>query len=168
MIRPCRFYPNPETAADNTFQQSTSELDRQELCARACQEFDNVVAVLRDHGVVVHAIQDSVSSEKPDAVFPNNWISTHADGRIALYPMFSKRRRRERRLDVVDVLRQYYRVCGMIDYSGYEATEQYLEGTGSIVLDRINRRAYVSLSQRSHFAPLQQFCADFSLDPGIF
>jgi len=100
MIRPCRFYPNPETASDNAFQREIASADADTISKAAQEEFDQAVAQLRDAGVTVHVFDDSASPEKPDAVFPNNWFSTHHDGRIALYPMYSAARRSERRRDV--------------------------------------------------------------------
>src|SRR5215211_5965213 len=117
MIRPHRFHPNPETAADNAFQQQWSSDDAAELSSAAQSEFDGAVATLREAGVTVHVADDTATPEKPDAVFPNNWFSTHHDGRVALYPMLSAARRRERRPDVIDELRKHYRVTQVIDYS---------------------------------------------------
>ena len=119
MIRPCRFYPNPETAADNAFQ---ARLDRavDSLSTVARNEFDAAVETLRAADVNVHVFEDTAEPEKPDAVFPNNWISTHHDGRIALFPMYSALRRRERREDVIRELRKHYRVSNVIDYSMFE------------------------------------------------
>lgn len=168
MIRPRRFFPNPETAADNTFQREISDLNPDKLTIAARREFDTAVALLRQHGVTVHVIEDSVSPEKPDAVFPNNWISTQADGRVAIYPMLSRARRRERRADVIDQLRRHYVVTAVVDYSAHENKDEFLEGTGSLVLDHINRIVYVSLSQRAHPTPLQKFCADFGFKPVTF
>jgi hypothetical protein len=165
MIRPCRFFPNPETAGDNTFQQKAAGIDVGELTSAARREFDEAVISLREQGVRVHVLEDNASPEKPDAVFPNNWISTHADGRIALYPMFAAARRRERRLDVIEELERDYYVSAVVDYSAYETEGKYLEGTGSMVLDHAQRLAYVSLSQRASPEPLEKFCADFSFEP---
>src|SRR6059058_684262 len=149
MIRPGRFYPNPETAADNAFQRDANQdLDALTLVAR--NEFDTAVQLLRTAGVNVHVFEDTAELEKPDAVFPNNWISTHHDGRIALFPMYSNLRRRERRQDIVEGLRKHYRVTEVIDYSAFEDEGCYLEGTGSLVFDHLNRIAYVSLSNRSN------------------
>jgi hypothetical protein len=131
MIRPCRFYPNPETAADNAFQARTSDTANA-LTAAARSEFDAVVQIIRNGGVTVHVFEDTAAPEKPDAVFPNNWISTHDDGRIALFPMYSALRRRERRHDIIEELRQHYRVTDVIDYSRFEEEGCCLEGTGSL------------------------------------
>lgn len=168
MIRPSRFFPNPETAADNSFQQPARAIDRERIAFAARGEFDTAVSILRSHGVNVTVLDDSPMPEKPDAVFPNNWISTHHDGRIVLYPMFSPARRRERRADVVDALRRHYRVTEVLDYSALEEREQCLEGTGSLVLDHVHHVAYVSLSRRSHPEVLRRFCADFDYEPVTF
>jgi len=167
MVRPCRFYPNPETAADNAFQRRT-EGDADELSTAARMEFDVAVATLRNSGVCVHVFDDTSDPAKPDAVFPNNWISTHHDGRVALFPMYSPLRRRERRNDIVDELRKQYRVTEVIDYSIFESEASYLEGTGSLVLDHVNRIAYVSLSNRSTEKVIRRFAEDFGYEPVTF
>src|SRR6266567_5398808 len=167
MIRPGRFYPNPETAADNAFQRDANcGLDALKLMAR--KEFDTAVRMLRTAGVNVHVFEDTAELEKPDAVFPNNWMSTHHDGRIALFPMYSNLRRRERRQDIVDGLRKHYQVTEVIDYSAFEDEGCYLEGTGSLVFDHVNKIAYVSLSNRSNPKVIQRFADDFSYEPVIF
>src|SRR5438874_5908271 len=167
MIRPGRFYPNPETAADNAFQRDANQdLDAVTLVARS--EFDRAVQLLRTAGVNVHVFEDTAEPEKQDAVFPNNWISTHHDGRIALFPMYSNLRRRERRQDIVEGLRKHYRVTEVIDYSAFEDEGCYLEGTGSLVFDHLNKFAYVSLSKRSNPKVIQRFADDFSYEPVIF
>ena len=167
MIRPSRFYPNPETAADNAFQRDANG-DVNALTLVARNEFDRAVQTLRTVGVNVHVFEDSVEPEKPDAVFPNNWISTHHDGRIALFPMYSNLRRRERRQDIVEELRKHYWVTEVIDYSAFEDEGCYLEGTGSLVLDHLNKIAYVSLSNRSNPKVIQRFADDFSYGPVTF
>lgn len=167
MIRPCRFYPNPETAADNAFQ-TRADYTADALTAAARDEFDAVVQTLRAAGVRVFVFEDTVEPEKPDAVFPNNWISTHYDGRIALFPMYSALRRRERRHDIIDELHKHYRVTEVVDYSRFEEGGCCLEGTGSLVLDRVKRIAYVSLSQRSNPKVIQRFANDFGYEPVTF
>ena len=167
MIRPRRFCPNPETAADNAFQRR-AEGDPDELSTAARIEFDVAVATLRNSGVCVHVFDDTSDPEKPDAVFPNNWISTHHDGRVALFPMYSPLRRHERRHDIVEELRRRYRVSGVIDYSAFENEACYLEGTGSLVLDHVNRIAYVSLSNRSTEKVVRRFTEDFGYEPVTF
>src|SRR5437868_1015309 len=167
MVRPWRCYRNPETAADNVFQ---ARVDRaaDALSMVARKEFDAAVQTLRAAGVNVHVFEDTAEPEKPDAVFPNNWISTHHNGRIALFPMYSALRRRERRQDIVEELRQHYRVTEVIDYSAFEDDRCCLEGTGSLVFDHPNKIAYVSLSNRSNPKVIQRFAEDFSYEPVTF
>src|SRR5438094_6098662 len=160
MIRPARFYPNPETATDNAFQRN-AEHGSGALTLVARKEFDAA-------GVNVHVFEDTAEPEKPDAVFPNNWISTHPDGRIALFPVYSPLRRRERRQDIVEELRKHYRVTEVIDYSAFEDDRSCLEGTGSLVFDHPNKIAYVSLSNRSNPKVIQRFADDFSYEPVTF
>jgi hypothetical protein len=167
MIRPTWFYPNPETAADNAFQRATDR-DSDALTLVARKEFDAAMQTLRAAGVNVHVFEDTAEREKPDAVFPNNWISTHHDGRIALFPMYSALRRRERRQDIVEELRKHYRVTEVIDYSAFEDDGCCLEGTGSLVFDHLNKIAYVSLSKRSNPKVIQRFADDFSYEPVTF
>jgi hypothetical protein len=167
MIRPGRFYSNPETAADNAFQ-CNADHDSAVLTLMARKEFDAAVRALRAAGVNVHVFEDTAEPEKPDAVFPNNWISTHHDGRIALFPMYSALRRRERREDIVQELRKHYRVTEVIDYSAFEDEGCCLEGTGSLVFDHLNKIAYVSLSNRSNPKVIQRFAEDFSYEPITF
>src|SRR5947207_8034610 len=167
MIRPGRFYPNPETAADNAFQRDANR-DSDALALLARKEFDAAVQALCAAGVNVHVFEDTAEPEKPDAVFPNNWISTHHDGRIALFPMYSALRRRERRQHIVQELRKHYRVTEVIDYSPFEDEGCCLEGTGSLVFDHLNKIAYVSLSNRSNPKVIQRFANDFSYEPVTF
>ncbi|HEX8281501.1 MAG TPA: arginine deiminase-related protein [Chthoniobacterales bacterium] len=164
MIRPYRFYPNPETAADNAFQRSIAEGEMPAISAAAQREFGHAVETLRSAGVTVHVVDDTGTPEKPDAVFPNNWFSTHHDGRVALYPMYSAARRRERRHDVIEELRKHYRIADVVDYSACEEQGKCLEGTGSLVLDHVNKLAYACLSQRTHAEVLERFCADFGYE----
>jgi hypothetical protein len=168
MIRPSRFYPNPETALDNAFQQEAADEGPPMISAKAQIEFDRAVEALTAVGVTVHVYDDPPAPAKPDAVFPNNWFSTHHDGRIALYPMYNPSRRVERRPDLIAGLRERYRVTDVVDYSPYERRGLYLEGTGSLVLDHVHRLAYVSLSKRADCEPLQKFCADFDYEPVTF
>ncbi len=161
MIRPHRFFSNPETAADNAFQHETATENSEKIARCALREFDDAAQKLRDAGVTVHVFDDTPKPEKPDAIFPNNWFSTHEDGRIVLYPMYSPSRRRERRSDIIDALQKDYRVTEIVDYSDYEERGRFLEGTGSLVLDHPNRAAYVSLSKRSDPELVEKFCADF-------
>src|SRR5215471_11763485 len=133
MVRPAAFGFNPETAATNAFQKENTELSRREVQIRARREFDLMVERLRAASVDVLVVEDTDTPAKPDAVFPNNWISFHDDGAVVLYPMFAPSRRLERRRDVVDRLESAgYRVTRIIDLSHHEKEGRYLEGTGSI------------------------------------
>jgi hypothetical protein len=158
MIRPAGFESNPMTAASNRFQgKSTAPAEEQH--AAALREFDALVLALRNAGIEVIVINDTPEPHTPDAIFPNNWISMHADGRVVLYPMEAENRRTERRLDIVEYLTS---ACGrqvseVVDLSDHEARGHYLEGTGSMVLDRANRIAYACVSTRTHLDPLGDF-----------
>jgi hypothetical protein len=163
MIRPHHFRSNPETAADNAFQ----KLGNEDVSAAARSEFDHVVDTLRDHGITVHDFDDT-SSDTPDSVFPNNWFSTHAGGHVAVYPMYAANRRRERRWDVIELLKTEYRVQDIIDYSGLEHDDLALEGTGAMVLDQIGRVAYVARSHRADPVLLERFCTNFNFEPIAF
>jgi hypothetical protein len=138
------------------------------LAAAARSEFDGAVRSLRDAGITVHVFEDTAEPEKPDAVFPNNWISTHHDGKVALFPMYSELRRRERRHDIIEELRKSYKITQVIDYSSFEKQRCCLEGTGSLVLDHMNRIAYVSLSNRSNPKVIQRFADDFGYEAVTF
>jgi hypothetical protein len=166
MIRPHRFHPNPETAADNAFQRS--DPDGADVAARARDEFDAAVERLTGAGVRVHVFDDHGVSETPDSVFPNNWFSTHSGGHIAIYPMYAPSRRRERRADVIEMLKTEYRVQDVIDYSGMELDGLFLEGTGAMVLDHIGRIAYVARSHRADPILLERFCTHFGFEPMAF
>jgi hypothetical protein len=148
LIRPLSPAYNPETATSNAFQQMP-EADAATNRQRVQQEFDDFAATLRSEGVDVIVIDDTPSPQKPDAVFPNNWISFHADGKVILYPMFAPSRRRERRMDVVETLRKRFVITEVIDLSVYEKEGRFLEGTGSFVFDHVNKVAYASLSPRT-------------------
>lgn len=168
MIRPCCFYPNPETASDNAFQTDLSEEKSASVSRVAREEFDKTVCSLLGNGIRVHVFDDTALPEKPDAIFPNNWFSTHHDGRVAIYPMYSVSRRNERRHELIDELGKEYLVRELVDYTAYEARRLYLEGTGSLVLDYVNRIAYVSLSKRSSAEVVTRFCGDFDYAPAMF
>lgn len=158
LIRPANFASNPETLASNRFQ-SASQQTADEIRRDALAEFDALANALQSAGVNVHVFEDTVDPIKPDAVFPNNWFSTHADGTLVLYPMLAPNRRLERRLDVIESLhtRDGFHVHDTIDLSHREHEEKFLEGTGSLVLDRINRVAYACLSPRTDLDVLGEF-----------
>lgn len=167
MIRPTRFRPNPATREDNAFQADAPDRSDHEIAAAAFREVTDVVDRLRAAGVAVHLFEDE-SSSTPDSVFPNNWFSTHSGGRVALFPMYSPSRQRERRTDVVELLKSQYRVQEIVDYSGLEPDRVFLEGTGAMVLDHIDRVAYAARSRRTNEAALARFCASFNYEPMLF
>lgn len=169
MIRPAGFESNPQTAVSNRFQ-GKSSVPRDEQQTVALREFDNLVTALRDAGIEVIVINDRSNPHTPDAIFPNNWISMHADGRVVLYPMEAPNRRAERRLDVVDELHKIHRrlVTEVVDLSEHEREGHFLEGTGSMVLDRVNHVAYACLSSRTHLAPLGDFAQRMGYDVVAF
>lgn len=167
MVRPHHFTPNPETAADNAFQLPRPELTAEALEARALTEFDAVVRTLMAQGVRVHVFDD-LGRDTPDSVFPNNWFSTHHGGRVAIYPMAAPSRRGERRADVIEMLKRDYRVQEVIDYSGLENDNLFLEGTGAMILDHAERIAYVGASSRANPVILERFCTHFGYEPMVF
>lgn len=167
MIRPWRFHPNPETAADNAFQRTSPQCD-DVVANQARREFDEMVEVLRTNAVKVHVFDDYGEFETPDCVFPNNWFSTHSGGHIAMYPMYSPSRRRERRVDVINMLKSEYRVQDVIDFSGLEWDGLFLEGTGAMVLDHLERVAYTANSNRANPIVLERFCSHFQYEPMAF
>lgn len=164
MVRPHYFHPNPETAADNSFQRPATA---PAIAALAHAEATEAAARLEAAGVRVHLF-DNHDPETPDAVFPNNWFSTHAGGHVALYPMYAASRRRERRGDIVEMLKARYRVQDVIDYSGLEHDGMFLEGTGAMVLDHLARIAYTAQSNRADPVALERFCTHFNFEPMAF
>ena len=166
MVRPHHFISNPETRGDNAFQ-AQADANADTISTRAIAEFDGAVAALREAGVTVHVFEDT-SRDTPDSVFPNNWFSTHAGGHVAVYPMFAANRRRERRWDVIEMLKREYRVQDVIDYSGLEQDALSLEGTGAMVLDHIGRIAYTVKSNRADPVLLERFCTHFNYEPMVF
>lgn len=169
MIRPVAFRMNEQTAVNNYFQKSSASLSPEEINAKVQTEFDDMVRQLRVVGVQVVVIDDTESPETPDSVFPNNWISFHENGDVALYPMFAPNRRAERRDDVLDVLEDNgFFINEIMDYTSAEEDGFFLEGTGSIVLDRENDKAYCALSARSDEELFIEFCEDFEYSPVIF
>jgi hypothetical protein len=155
MIRPVDFKFNTQTADNNKFQQATTQSD---VHNKALQEFDGFVAMLRSNGVDVTVIDDTLQPETPDSIFPNNWVSFHDDGEVVLYPMFSENRRAERRADILATLGNHFQVNKVTDLSTHEAQDIFLEGTGSLVLDRDNKIAYACLSFRTNEIALEKFC----------
>lgn len=159
LVRPATFASNAQTAATNAFQGAPPVgVARDGVREAVLHEFDQMAALLADD-LRVHVIADTPEPAKPDAVFPNNWFSTHADGTLVLYPMLAPNRRLERRPEIVDALLAAgpYRVTRTVDLTHFEREGQYLEGTGSLLLDRAERVAYVCRSPRAHAAPLAAF-----------
>lgn len=167
MIRPVRFLSNPETRASNAFQTREATLAASEQQTRALAEFEGLVQALTAAGVQVYVFDDTPEPHTPDAIFPNNWVSFHPCGRVVLYPMMAENRRLERRCDVLDALVETHglQLRERLDLSGHEAEGRYLEGTGSMVLDRVHRVAYACRSARTHDAVLDDFARrlDFSV-----
>ena len=170
MIRPAAFQPNPETAVDNAFQSAgvADVAERQSVAAQAQIEVAMVAAALRGEGVGVVMFDDREGIDTPDSVFPNNWISTHDDGRVVLYPMATPSRRRERRNDVVEGLGERYAVSQVLDLSPVELEGRYLEGTGALVLDHVHRIAYMARSGRANEAVLDQWCEAMGYTAEVF
>jgi hypothetical protein len=164
MVRPAAFGYNLETQETNAFQ-SSSTFSAKDIQARATTEFDGAVETLRRSGVSVFIFDDTPDAAKPDAVFPNNWISFHSDGTVVLYPMLAKSRRPERRMDIVESLRQDFEIGEIVDLSAYENSECFLEGTGSIVFDHANRIAYACLSPRTDADLLSAVCERLEYRP---
>jgi hypothetical protein len=158
MIRPKHFGYNTETAGNNTFQQNDQALTSEQISAQALKEFDSLVHELESNGIHVDVIDDTDKPVKPDAVFPNNWFSTHEDGTVITYPMMSVARRNERREDVLENIARHYGITRRYAFEVFEDQGQYLEGTGSLVLDRIHRIAYACLSPRTDLALLEKYC----------
>jgi hypothetical protein len=168
LVRAEKFLPNPHTAADNAFQSEIPLAQSEEaVSARALAEMDAVARALLAAGVRVHVFADG-DHTRPDSVFPNNWLSTHAGGNVAVYPMYASNRRHERRADVLELLKSQYRVQTIVDYSGLEPDGIFLEGTGAMVLDHVSRVAYTAVSHRADTHVLERFCTDFGYEPMAF
>ncbi|WP_405380663.1 citrulline utilization hydrolase CtlX [Maribacter sp. LLG6340-A2] len=168
MIRPVSFRMNEQTAVNNYFMEDI-DMKNQEINSKAQEEFDAFVSVLKNNGVNVIVVQDTKEPDTPDSVFPNNWISFHANGTVGVYPMFAENRREERRDDIFDILEENgFKINDVIDYTSAEEEELFLEGTGSILIDRVNKKAYCALSERADEELFIEFCEDFDFFPVIF
>ena len=166
MIEPVAFGFNPETATNNYFQKESTREDAQ---TQALAEFQNMVELLRSKSIEVIVIQDTLEPHTPDSIFPNNWISFHEDGTFVTYPMFAVNRRTERREDIIEYLyNRGFHASKRIDYSNFENNQIFLEGTGSVVLDRKHRRAYACLSPRTNRELFLRFCEDLGYKPIYF
>ncbi len=171
MVRPGAFYPNPDTQSCNGFQsKALSTSHHQSLLLKAQTEFDQVEAALLEVGIEVNVFQDSPNPAKPDAIFPNNWFSTHANGAVVIYPMFSPARRHEKAAysEIEGFLSKAYDIDKCIDLSHYEQQSRFLEGTGVLCIDHINKTAYVGLSNRADAGLVEEVCGILKLTPIIF
>lgn len=168
MVRPVAFRMNEQTAINNYFQEDLA-LKNEEINKKAQQEFDQFVSKLKSVGVNVLVLDDDKELDTPDSIFPNNWVSTHENGNVALYPMYAENRRRERREEFFNVLEDSgFQISNIVDYTEAEEESIFLEGTGSIILDRVNEKAYCALSARADEDLFIEFCEDFEYLPVIF
>lgn len=169
MIRPVAFRMNEQTAVNNYYQKVLDGLSKETVNAKAQEEFDALVRKLKLVGVNVIVVDDTLNPDTPDSIFPNNWISFHESGDVVLYPMFAENRREERREDVMDILEDNgFVISEIMDYTSAEEDGFYLEGTGSLLLDRENGKAYCALSPRADEELFIEFCEDFEYSPVIF
>jgi hypothetical protein len=168
MVRPVQFRMNEQTAVNNYFQEDL-DIKNKEINRLAQLEFDDFVTKLKDVGVQVIVVNDKIETDTPDSIFPNNWVSFHENGNVGLYPMFAENRRLERREDILEALEEHgFLINNVIDYSSAEEEHIFLEGTGSLLLDRVNRKAYCALSPRADEDLVIEFCEDFEYTPVIF
>ena len=167
MVRPAAFGFNEETAASNSFQRETF-LSNNEILEEALHEFDRAANELRSHGINVHVVEDTLIPRKPDAVFPNNWISFHPNGMLILYPMEALNRRCERRLEVVLELQQKFNFEKVLDLTHFESEDLFLEGTGSVVFDHENKVAFAATSSRTSEIVFLELCKQIQYSPFMF
>lgn len=169
MVRPIHFRMNEQTAVNNYYQKVIDNVLPEAVNAKAQQEFDVFVEKLQTVGVNVIVVHDTMEPNTPDSIFPNNWISFHQNGTIVLYPMFAENRRLERREDILDLLEEKgFEINQIVDYTDAETESVFLEGTGSLLLDRVHRKAYCALSPRANEDLLIEFCEDFEYTPVVF
>lgn len=167
MIRPASFQYNEQTAESNDYQKKTS-LNKEEAIAKAQEEFDGMVEILEQNDISVWVVEDAETPEKPDAIFPNNWISMHQNGDIYLFPMKAPNRSLERRPEIIEFIEDNFEVNEVFDWSRYEKDGLALEGTGSMVFDHVNRKIYACLSPRTSEKLLVKFCKEVEYEPVIF
>ena len=169
MIRPVQFRMNEQTAVNNFYQKTSDNILPETVNAMAVKEFDTMVSKLKKVGVQVIVVEDTKDFDTPDSIFPNNWISFHENGTIGLYPMFAENRRLERKDSILEAVEaEGFKIETVIDYTEAEADGFYLEGTGSILLDRVNQKAYCALSARADEELFIEFCEDFEYTPVVF
>jgi len=160
---------NEQTAVNNYYQKVLDSLNSETVQFRALQEFDNFVEKLKSAGINVVVVNDTKNTDTPDSIFPNNWMSFHQNGDVGIYPMFAENRRLERREDIFETLEDLgFEINNFLDYTSAEEEQIFLEGTGSLLLDRVNRKAYCSLSPRADEDLLIEFCEDFEYTPVSF
>lgn len=167
MIRPASFGYNEETAVNNYFQ-STTRLDKNTLQEKALAEFDNMVEILRSHAIDVWVIEDSPYPAKPDAIFPNNWISTSPEGIVSVFPMYAPSRRLEKREDILQQIKEKFTVTAIQDWSEYEVEGRFLEGTGSMVIDHENKMIYAGMSERTSLSVLEKYAGTNGFQAIVF
>uniref|UniRef100_UPI0040498B33 citrulline utilization hydrolase CtlX n=1 Tax=Flavobacterium sp. TaxID=239 RepID=UPI0040498B33 len=169
MIRPVAFRMNEQTAVNNYYQKEVANVLPATINAKAQEEFDAFVAKLSEVGVHVLVVEDTLKPNTPDSIFPNNWISFHDNGDVVLYPMFAENRRLERREDIFEIVEKHgFEISEIMDYSSAEMDGFFLEGTGSIIIDRENKIAYCALSERADEELFIEFCEDYDMQPVIF
>ena len=168
MIEPVSFNYNTETAINNYYQINNTALSKEEIQQKALKEFKEFVSLLRSKNINVIVFKDTENPKTPDSIFPNNWVSFHIDGEIVLYPMYAKNRRLERRNDIIQKLRGDFIVTKINDFSYYENQELYLEGTGSMILDRENKICYAAISDRTNKNIVNDFCNQLNFKPILF
>jgi hypothetical protein len=169
MIRPVKFRMNEQTAVNNYYQKVLENTLPEAVNANAVKEFDNMVKKLKEADIQVIVVDDSIEFDTPDSIFPNNWISFHENGTIGLYPMFAENRRLERKDSILEAVEaEGFNIETVVDYTEAESDGYYLEGTGSILLDRENQKAYCALSARADEELFIEFCEDFEYTPVLF
>ncbi|MDN5204373.1 arginine deiminase-related protein [Fulvivirgaceae bacterium BMA10] len=170
MIRPVQFRFNEQTAVNNYYQRILEGVSPEKIQSNAQKEFDDFVKILREHGVNVIVVDDTPQPDTPDSIFPNNWVSFHEDGRVGLYPMYAENRRLERRPDILKKLEHdhHFSIAEIVDFTDHESGDKFLEGTGSMILDRENKLVYAAVSLRTDVDVLNEFCKKFDYKPVIF
>lgn len=168
MVRPAAFQYNEQTAESNDYQHKPPKKQKKEILQKAIREFDTMVDLLQSNNITVHVINDTAKPEKPDAIFPNNWITTHPDGKVFLFPMKNENRRIERRSEIVDYLRGNFNVEVVLDWSFYEKDDRALEGTGSMVFDHQRKIIYACHSSRTDEFLIKKFGKVIGYKPILF
>ena len=168
MVRPCNFGFNYQTAESNAFQQKPSDIHSEEIQRRALEEFDTFVDLLQQAGIRVSVFEDQPQPYTPDSIFPNNWISSHIDGKVIVYPLLAPNRRLEKRQDIISFFLNQHTHPQLIDWSYFEEEGRFLEGTGSMIMDRINQVAYACISPRTNPEMIRLFCETFECRAVLF